>query len=292
LPARLDLRRRGLPLPLRGQSRAAAPQRGGDVNALEAMFLGLIQGLTEFLPVSSSGHLVIAQTLLGLEHKGVAFEVVLHVATLLSVLIFYRRRVIELVLGVATGRADALGYVGKLCVATLPAVLAVLALGDALEAQFESARTAGVGLLVTGAVLWTTRRTAARAVAGEPTWGVAFLIGCAQAVAILPGISRSGSTVAAALALGVAPVAAAEFSFLMSVIAIAGAAVRTLPELASLPAAAVAPLLAGAAVAMVSGVAAIWLFVRLLRSQVFYRFAYYTWSVGGLFLVWLLLRGG
>jgi len=262
------------------------------VNELEAVVLGLIQGLTEFLPVSSSGHLVMIQSLLGLEQDGVAFEVVLHVATLVSVLLFYRRRVLELVVGALRGRIDALRYGAKLAVATLPAVAAVLVLGSFLEAQFESPATAGVGLLLTGAMLWTTRGTATRARADEPSWAAAVLIGCAQAFAILPGISRSGATVSMALALGVAPAAAAEFSFLMSVVAIAGAALRTIPEIGALPSEDLGPLMLGAAVAMASGVAAIWLFVRLLRTRAFYRFAYYTWSVGALFLLWLALRAG
>ena len=116
-----------------------------------------------------------------------------------------------------------------------------------------------------------------------PSWTAALWIGCAQAFAILPGISRSGSTVAVALALGVAPAAAAEFSFLMSVIAIAGAAVRSLPDLTAVPADRVLPLVAGAAAALVAGVAAIALFVRLLQTGGFHRFAYYCWAVGGSF---------
>jgi undecaprenyl-diphosphatase len=262
------------------------------VNELEAVALGLIQGLTEFLPVSSSGHLVMLQSLLGLQREGVVFEIVLHVATLASVLIFYRRRVAELVVGALRGRPEALRYGAKLALATLPAVIAVLALGSLLEAQFEAPAMAGVCLLVTGAILWTTRRSAPSAHAAEPGWGAALLIGCAQALAILPGISRSGATVATALALGVAPAAAAEFSFLMSVVAITGAALRALPEIGALPSGEVGPLALGAAVALVSGVAAIWLFVRLLRTQMFYRFAYYTWGAGAAFLLWLVLRGG
>jgi undecaprenyl-diphosphatase len=257
------------------------------VSELEAAALGLIQGLTEFLPVSSSGHLVMLQALLGLDQKGVVFEVVLHVATLVSVLIFYRRRVAELAIGVLRRQPEALRYAAKLAVATVPAVLAVLVIGDFLEARFEVPATAGVCLLLTGAILWTTRRSAPRASDAQPGWLAALLIGCAQAFAILPGISRSGATVAAALALGVVPAAAAEFSFLMSVVAVGGAAVRKLPELTALPAGALAPLLIGALVALVSGVAAIWLFVRLLRTRAFHRFAYYTWGAGALFLLWL-----
>ena len=259
------------------------------MSELEAAVLGLIQGLTEFLPVSSSGHLVMTQALLGLDQKGVIFEVALHVATLASVLIFYRRRVAELAIGALRRQPEALRYAAKLALATVPAVLVVLAIGDFLEARFDSPATAWVCLLLTGAILWTTRRSATHAQDAEPGWRAALLIGCAQAFAILPGISRSGATVAVALALGVAPAAAAEFSFLMSVVAVGGAAVLKLPELTALPAGVVGPLLIGATVALVSGVAAIWLFVRLLRTQAFYRFAYYTWGAGALFLLWLAL---
>lgn len=128
----------------------------------------------------------------------------MHVATSFSVLVFYRRRVLTLTRGIVSGDTNAWRYAGKLGVATIPAVVAVLLFGDFPEAQFESARSAAIGLLVTGAVLWTTRRTVASAQALEPSWIAALLIGCAPAVAILPGISRSGSTVAAA-----------EFSFML-----------------------------------------------------------------------------
>ena len=259
------------------------------MGSFEALLLGLVQGLTEFLPVSSSGHLVILQTWLGIHEEGMLFEIVLHVATLVSVLIFYRRRVGELILGALRGRPEAWRYVGKLGLGTLPAVLAVLLVGDFLEAQFESAGAAGVGLLLTGAILITTRRTLETAKLPEPSWAAAWWIGCAQAVAIFPGVSRSGSTVAAALALGVTPAAAAEFSFLMGTIAIAGAAVRSLPELAAVPVDLGGALFLGGVAALISGIAAIWLFIRLLASHGFYRFAYYTWALGLLTLAILYL---
>jgi undecaprenyl-diphosphatase len=262
------------------------------VDFFEALILGLAQGLSEFFPVSSSGHLLMLQEILGIHEDGIVFEITVHIATLASVLIVYRKRIIALVSGVFGGDATAISYVGKLMLATLPAVAAVLLAGDWFDAQFEAPRVAGVCLLITGEILWTTRSTIERASASEPSWTVALLIGCAQVLAILPGISRSGTTVAAALALGVAPVAAAEFSFLMSVIAISGAAVRSLPDLAAGPAGQVAPFLVGGLAALLAGIAAIRLFVRLLETHGFYRFAYYTWAAGALFLAWLHLGGG
>ena len=259
---------------------------------VEAALLGLVQGLTEFLPVSSDGHLVIVQRLLGIAEKGIVFEIVVHVATLVSVLIFYRERVALLVRGVLARSPEALRYAGKLVVATLPAVVAAVTLGDFLESQFESARAAAFGLLVTGAVLWTTRHRYASVRQGEPSWSTAFWMGCAQAIAILPGVSRSGLTLAAALALGVAPMAAAEFSFLMSVAAISGAAVWTLPDLLTSPAGHGEALATGAVTALVAGVGAIWFCIRLLRSGSLHWFAYYTWAAGLAMLVWLHAHGG
>lgn len=262
------------------------------MTGLEAFILGLIQGLTEFLPVSSSGHLVVLQALFSAEQQGILIEVVVHVATLVSVLIFYRRRVGALIGGAIKGDAGALTYGLKLGVATLPAILLVLVAGDFLDALFESTAMAGIGFLITGGILWSTRKTLPSAQRHEIGWRTALWIGCAQALAILPGVSRSGATVAAALALGVAPLAAAEFSFLMSVIAISGAAIRALPELASAPSGVIAPLAIAAASALVIGVAAIWIFVRLLQTRGFHYFAYYTWALGFAVLVGLAIAGG
>jgi undecaprenyl-diphosphatase len=258
------------------------------MNDLQAVLLGLIQGFTEFLPVSSSGHLVVFRELMGLE-QSLLVVVALHAATLISVLIFYRHRVWALVGGMARGDRASWQYVAKLVLATVPVVALVLLVGDRLDEPLRSPRVAGLGFLLTGALLWTTRRTLGAAHGGEPGWAAAWWIGCAQALAILPGVSRSGSTVAAALALGVAPAAAAEFSFLMSAVAIAGASVRELARMGD-AGLLVSPgaLTLGALAAFGSGLAAIWLFVRVLRTRHFYRFAFYVWALGGAFLAWLV----
>ena len=301
----------------------------------EAIVLGIVQGLTEFFPVSSSGHLVMAQELLGLQLPGILFEVAVHVATLLSVLIVYRARIWTLLRGCCgLEETSAWPYVLKLGVATVPAAIVGFTLEDWFEARFADPAFAGTMLLVTGCVVWSSRwaRLQARSalpfdwvpivvaalialLAGtaapflvvlgiqatllavarlttragewkrEPTWGGALLVGIAQAVAILPGISRSGSTVIAALWRRIEPVAAAEFSFLMSIPAILGAAVLMIPDVAQEGAAiGAAPLLAGAIAAGASGVLAIKLFVALLRRQNFHSFAYYCWAASALFL--------
>ena len=257
----------------------------------EAILLGLLQGATEFLPVSSSGHLVMGQELLGVSLPGVSFEVAVHVATLLSVVLVYRGRLLELARGTLVERdRDSWRYVGLLAVATLPVAVVGLTLGDRVEALFDTPWTVGVALLVTGGFLFTTRWALLRS--GEPRFGfgTAVLIGVAQCLALVPGISRSGATVTAALWLGVSPLEAAAFSFLLSIPAIAGAAVLQAPELAgAVGDVGAVPLVLGFGVAGLTGILAIHLFIRMLRSRAFPAFALYCWGVGLLFLGWLAL---
>lgn len=300
----------------------------------EAVMLGVIQGLTEFFPVSSSGHLVMGGAVLGLEIEGILFEVAVHVATLISVLIVYRAKIWRLIRGCCgLEEESAWPYVLKIVLATLPAIIVGFTLKDWFEARFDDPVFAGTLVLVTGSFVWSTRWTRgdrsplpldwapiliaavialiagtivpflavlavealimgfARATAPkewhpEPTWSGALLMGIAQSAAILPGISRSGSTVVTALWRRIDPVAAAEFSFLMSIPAILGAAILMIPDVAAEGVTVgVVPLLAGGIAAGVSGVLAISLFVALLRRQNFYIFAYYCWLVGAAFLL-------
>lgn len=251
------------------------------MESIESLLLGIIQGLTEFLPVSSSGHLVIVQALLGVDSAGgIVFEVAVHIATLIAIVLFYRQRILSLSHGALTANSDSWRYLSKLAVGTIPAVFIALLARDWIEEQFESAMVAGVCLLATGCIVWSTKYTAQRARRAEPTWLLALLIGCSQAVAILPGISRSGTTVAVAMALGVAPLAAAEFSFLLGVIAIAGAGVLLLPELSSVSASQLRAIAIGGTASLISGLVAIWLFLWLLRGRRFHLFAWYAWAVG------------
>jgi undecaprenyl-diphosphatase len=256
----------------------------------EAVLLGIVQGLSEFLPVSSDGHLVIAQTLLGVREQGLTFVIAVHVGSLVALLFYYRARVIELIAGVLRRQPDAVRFTAKLAIATLPAVVVGLFFKDYVEQAFAAPWLAGAGLLVTGAFLITTRSTQGRAHGLEPGYWQALVVGCAQALAIAPGISRSGSTIACLLAFGVAPLAAAEFSFLLGIIAIFGAAVLELPQALATPADALRPLWVGATAAAITGLAALVLLVRLLQAQRFHWFAAYTWGAGSAFLAYLALR--
>ncbi len=257
---------------------------------LPAALLGLIQGLTEFLPVSSSGHLVIGAELLGEISEGILFEIAVHVGTLVAILLFYRERIGQLVLGVLRRETWALRYAAKLGVATLPAVVVGLTLKDAIEALFAEPRVVGFALMATAAIVATTRATADRGELQEPSFWQALGVGCAQCIAIIPGISRSGTTVAAGMALGLAPLAATEFSFLMAVAAIAGAAVLSIPDVQGASPEVLRACLIGGSVALVSGLAALWLFVRLLRTRRFHWFAAYAFVAGASFLVYLGVR--
>ncbi len=257
----------------------------------QAALLGLIQGLTEFLPVSSSGHLVLSEALLGLELPGVTFEVIVHMATLCAVLWVYRARVTSLTTGALRGDRQAWGYIGLLFLASIPAAVAGIAGQDFFAGMFGRPAWAAFFLLVTGFIVWSIHVTAPRATKQVPGPAAALAIGLAQALAILPGISRSGSTVAAGSALGIDAVKVAEFSFLMSVPAILGAGLLQAGEIGvTADSGGTAALTVGFATALFAGVAAIHLFVKMLEHRTFHWFAVYCWIVGSAYLVaaWLV----
>ena len=197
----------------------------GAPDALEVTLLAVLQGLTEFLPVSSSGHLVLMESLLEVRGGGLLLPVALHVGTLLAVLLVYRESVASTVRDVLQGRPR---YAALLLLGSVPAGLAGVLLEQWFSERFSDTRSAALGLLGTALILVLSdlaRRRRATAVhqRGSPRVADALCIGLAQAVAILPGVSRSGSTIGAGLALGLAPAEAARFSFLLSLIAITGA---------------------------------------------------------------------
>jgi len=258
----------------------------------EGLFLGLVQGLTEFLPISSSGHLVLAEELVGFHPPGLFVEVGLHVATLLSVFVAYRERISGLTRGLFTGDKEAWRYAGLLVLASVPAAIAGLFFRDFFVESFDSGVSIGVQFLLTALILWATKPAAGRATAQTISVGAALLIGVGQAIAILPAISRSGATIAAALWLGIAPGPAAEFSFLMSIIAVAGSALleaRHIPPGANL----LAPgFVVAFFAAMLSGIWAIRFLIALLRRGRFYAFAPYCAVLGVFTIVWYtVLRG-
>lgn len=211
-----------------------------DLGAL--LVLALVQGVTEFLPVSSDGHLVLAQTLLGLTGSHLAVDVALHIGTLMAVLVVFRRDLLDVARRALAGDAR---EVGLLALGSLPAALCGLVFLEFIEGLFASGVAAAVGLLVTAAFLVVGERARRRALAraapsaADPAadeerplgWRDALWIGSFQALAILPGVSRSGTTMATALVRGASPRSAARFSFLLSIPAVGGAVLLEVPRL-------------------------------------------------------------
>jgi len=249
------------------------------MNYLEAALLGIIQGLTEFLPVSSSGHLVLGEALLKVKQPGVAFEVIVHLGTLLSVLFYFRTRLMQLVRSVFdTSMRTERAMVGYLIIATIPAGFAGLLLEDFFEQVFSAPAMTSGFLILTGLILLSTKF---HKPGGKPvTLGSCIVMGLGQAVAILPGVSRSGTTIASGMWAGVRPAEAAEFSFLLSIPAIAGAAVLKSPELIGLDQALLGPYLVGAALSFIAGLIAVSSLLAIIRRGKFEYFAYYCFAVG------------
>jgi undecaprenyl-diphosphatase len=257
------------------------------VGVAQAIIMGLVQALTEFLPVSSSGHLVIAKSLLKIGEVGITLEIVTHFATVLAVVIYLRKRVAGILravyLRIARGRPAMsesqrkdFGTFVLIILGSVPAAVLGLAFKDFLEGLFDDLVGTGVTLAVTGVfLLLTSRRARERASLRLPQ---ALLVGVAQAIAIIPGISRSGLTVGTGLALGVPKREVFEFSLLLSIPAILGAtAVEALSGGLGGDAVAIA---ASGVTALVGGYAAIALLFRAVLRNKFHVFGYYLIPVG------------
>lgn len=252
-------------------------------NLLNVIFLALVQGLTEFLPVSSSGHLVIAQRLLGVQEPGIRLEIWLHIGTLVSIVIFYRQSIINLIKGFFAGDRDSLSRIGCIVLSTIPAGIFYFLFHERVDTLFKSAKATGGCLVFTGVVLIALRWVRCRE--GEITPKRALLTGLAQAIAVLPGISRSGMTISAARASGICPVKAAEFSFLMVIPLIIGAAILDLFRMPVGEEHIPCWLLAvGVLISAVVGWAALTLLVRLLKDGRFWMFGIYCVAAGVLAL--------
>ncbi|MEQ9105751.1 MAG: undecaprenyl-diphosphate phosphatase [Rhodothermales bacterium] len=264
----------------------------------ESLLLGLIQGLTEFLPVSSSGHLVLAQHILGIApgEDGVLFEVMVHFGTLLSIVFVYRARIGSLLAGFLGTvvrpaawqdhyREKGEFHLGVMILLTMiPTGLIYVLFSDFFEASFSQPRLASGALLVTGVLLMLT--VLRPNPDGPLTGGKSLLVGLAQAMAMIPGISRSGSTICTALYLNVSPVRAADFSFLMLIPVVFGATLLKVGEALSVASQANWTLMIlGAAVAFVSGIFAIRIVLDFVRRGKLQYFAVYCFIVGGLGLI-------
>jgi undecaprenyl-diphosphatase len=267
-----------------------------ELTYLKAALLGILQGLTEFLPVSSSGHLALSQRLFQLEPDApgmLLFDVLAHLGTLVAVLVIFRRSVLlyaRRLVRETNPRWQRRRYAWRIAglgiAASIPTAVIGLTLQDTFEAAFDKPRWIGVALLVTGGLLALTmvvprgRRGWARF-----AWWQAVLVGIAQAMAIMPGISRSGATICVASYAGLRRRWAGEFSFFIAVPAIAGAALLKLRDTFDLPAETLeqlawGPILVGSIASFVVGAFALALLMHLVRKGKLYYFAIYCWLVG------------
>ncbi len=250
---------------------------------IEAIILGIIQGLTEFLPVSSSGHIEIGQAILGmdsLKENEELLSVVLHGATALSTIWVFRKDIAEIISGFFSGDSEQRSFVWKIIISMIPAAFVGLFFDDLLKVLFEGQlQLVGFMLLITGALLFVADR--AKNTVKKVSYSNAVIIGLAQAFAILPGISRSGATISTSVLLGIDRERAARFSFLMVVPLILGKMAKdVLDGKMVLSEDMAVPLLAGFAAAFITGaIACIWM-IKLVKSSRLWWFGIYCIIVG------------
>lgn len=248
---------------------------------IQAAILGIVQGLTEFLPVSSSGHLVLVQRILNLSGDFITFDVMLHFATLLAVVVVLWQDIINIL------KHPFQKLTLSLIIATIPAVVLALLFEDTLKAAF-SGKFLAFSFLITGLALLLAEWLAARQTQKKTDVGFldALVIGLCQAAALLPGVSRSGMTLSGGLARGIDRVKAAKFSFLMSVIIILGSSgYEGLKAVGEPMGIGLAPLIAGMLAAAFSGYFAVRALLKLISSKKLYGFAIYVFILAALVFV-------
>ncbi|KAF0195420.1 MAG: undecaprenyl-diphosphatase [Bacillota bacterium] len=263
------------------------------------ILLAIIQGLTEFFPVSSSGHLVLGQYFLGVQSPGVALEVALHLGTVISIIVVYYSDILGLVQGFFSFFLDPKGLQSKkhmvyrklivlLVLGSVPTALIGILFIDTFERLFASPQIIGYTLIITGIILTISSRMQGRKPLDKITGIDAVIVGVGQGLAITPGISRSGLTISTALLRGLDRDAATRFSFLLSLPAILGAAILKMPTL--MDGTIGYPLwwvLVGVAVSALTGIFAIRGLMSVLRQGKLQYFAYYTWVLGLITIVFV-----
>lgn len=266
---------------------------------LESILLGILQGVTEFLPVSSSGHLVLAQELLNRNlDRGITFEIVVHFGSLFSILIYFRKRISEILVNLFSYLMKPSQWKTEwqnnydvrisffILLSMIPAGIVGFTLKDTLEGAFSNPGLVSLMLLVTGSILYTNKFIDGKT--DKVTAGNAFLIGIAQAFAMIPGISRSGTTITIGSLIGIKREDIAEFSFLMLLPVIAGAMLLETRELISMGDTNFnfTPLIAAFFASLVSGYYSLKYLIKIFKSKGLHYFAYYCWTVGLLGIIY------
>lgn len=273
---------------------------------LQAIILGLVQGLAEFLPISSSGHLALLQYFFGVEAESVLlFTVLLHVGTLVSVFIIYWKDIAELVIELFRTLKDL--FTGKglrinssptrrlgfmIIVATIPTALIGLLFEDFFESLYSSVISIAIGLIFTGLILLVAEKVGkSNKDVMAMKWRHAIFIGCMQGIAICPGVSRSGSTLFGGLIAGLEREFAVKFAFLISIPSILGSVILEAPDALAqgVDAAMLGPIIAGVVIAAISGIIAIKAMIRVVAGKKLFGFTIYVWLVAAAVLGYALI---
>ncbi|MCQ2977781.1 MAG: undecaprenyl-diphosphate phosphatase [archaeon] len=275
------------------------------MDIIQAMIIGLVQGLTEFLPVSSSAHLIFAQQFLGVTEPSLAFDVLLHLGTLVAVVGYFFKDIVRMIIAFFKSLLDIVKGRFKseikrdpykklawfTILATIPVGIAGIAFDDLVESLFTGITLPAFFLLITGCLLFASQRmNTGKINIDEINWKEALILGCGQACALLPGLSRSGTTIATGLLLDLDKEFAAKFSFILSIPAILGATVIQLKDV-SITNVELTAWIAGFAIAAISGYLAIKFLLKLIKERSLDVFAYYCWIIGIIILVATIFFG-
>lgn len=265
------------------------------LDILSAIILGAVQGISEFLPISSSGHLVLVPALLGIE-TGLAFDTILHIGTLVAIFTFFWKDIINMIKGFILSiidltegvdifkrelhRVPEKRFAWLIIVGTIPTGIMGILLKDAIETIFRGTLFVGIFLLVTAAVLYySERHSSGQITQKDMSFKQALIVGICQGLAVFPGISRSGSTIASGLCLGLNREYAARYSFLLSIPAVIGAGLIQIKDIATLDASA-SVLLAGFISSVIFGYLSIKLLMKMIKGWSLDIFAYYCTIIG------------
>lgn len=262
------------------------------MDIMNAIILGMIQGLTEFLPISSSAHLVIAEKLLGFDGDGIFFEILLHCATLLSVLIYFRKKIKLLclsALGIISNNYRIQYYDNKeiiwgIVIGTVPTALIGFYFNDYIDTIFNNVTLVGYSLIVTSMVLLISDYSRPR---GKVSSLKAFIIGVSQGLSVIPGISRSGITISTSIMLNIKREEAAEFSFLLSIPSIIGALILKYKEVEFISMSTLKYYIISAFIAFFVGLLSIYIVVSIVKYAKFKYFALYCLIIGIYTTIWL-----
>jgi len=262
------------------------------VTIWQAVVMGLVQGLGEFLPISSSAHLILVPWLFKWHDPGLTFDIALHIGTLIAVIAYFWRDWIKLILGAFQGTKTNEGRLfWYLVLATIPGAIMGLLLEEKAETVFRNPLLIAVMLIVLGVILyWADRKGRKLTEINKISLGQSLMIGVSQALAIIPGVSRSGITMTTGLFLGLTREGAARFSFLLSAPVIFGAGLIKVPDILANPGMVDAPFLVGMLVSALSGAASIGFLLKYVQKKNFLPFVWYRFLLGAVVLLVALMR--